>query len=910
MILRLLGEVGLLVDGREVGLGPARQRCVLAALAVDANLAVSVDRLTQRVWGERPPSRSRATLSVYLSRLRQVPAVAPSARISRRSGGYVLEIEPAAVDLERFRDLCRRARAGITDDRHAAGLLTEAVGLCHGEALTGLVGDWVTAERDRLAQELAEAEHDRTDVLLRLGHGPDLLADLARRATANPVDERVARQYLIALSRAGRTADALTHYERISGHLAEELGADPGAALRQAHTEVLRTSTEPPLGPCSLPYRIPDFVGRELELDQLRQVLHGGATVLVHGMAGIGKTAVAVRACHDSAPRFPDGQLYIDLHGYTPGHSPLSPAAALSDLLAQLDIPPTRHPDGLDARAALWRARTAGRKVLVLLDNAAGAHQLRPLLPGTSSAAVVATSRRRLTALEGAHTLALDLLPDADAMTLFTAVSGREGAAAAALCGGLPLALRIAAARLRNRPHWTPDDLARRLAERRQRLSELRTTDQDLAAVFALSYRELDPSQQRMFRLLGAHPGTRITLAAASALADTSAPGTEPLLDALLDAHLLVQLDREAYALHDLLAEHARSLTEPAERSEALDRLLDYFRGGGADQWHAQELPNLRAITQCALERGQFQHGWRIADHTARYLRMRGHRDEFLAVARLGVTAAEHLDDPHALLPSLENLANAHWEAGRLQRAMEVADTQRRLAAASDAPVAHATALSRIGTLHGMFGDYRQALAYYQKALSGSVPDTVTAVVLGNLSHAHEMLGEFDQALAAATRARRLREQAEDWRGWALATAQEALVLARLGRLDEALATAARAVGTAERHDDAFGQAWACTDHAEVLLAADRPEEAYRQARRACTILADLNQPLLLTMAANTLGDAHLALGEPRPALDHYRTAHHTAERIHYQRQKDRAREGYDRARAALALPAVTPDSG
>ncbi|WP_240521818.1 tetratricopeptide repeat protein [Amycolatopsis vastitatis] len=666
------------------------------------------------------------------------------------------------------------------------------------------------------------------------------------------------------------------------------------------HAETLRSASGG-TGPRTLPYRIPDFVGRERELGQVLDALRGGATVLVHGMAGVGKTALAVHAGHEAAARFPDGQLFVDLHGYSPSRAPLPPATALAALLAQLEVPRSRLPDDLDGRAALWRAHTAGRRLLVVLDNAAGAVQLRPLLPGTPSAAVLATSRRRLTAVDGAQQVPLGVMPDGDAEALFAAVSGRPGAGAARGCGGLPLAVRIAAARFRNHPWWTTADLGRRLGDQRSRLAEFRTSDRDLSAVFALSYRELAPAQQRMFRLLGVHPGTHLTVPAAAALADAAATDAEVLLEELHDAHLLDQESRSGYTLHDLLAEHARSLTMPGERSAALDRLLGYYSEGGDAEWHARERPNLRAVVEHALEHQRHDQAWCIADHAARYLRAEGYRDDFLAVALDGLTGARAAGETHGLVRSLDNVANAHWESCELELALSAAEEWWRLARTTDDTVSRASSLSRIGTLHSMSGDYQRAVGYYRASLAENAPDpALTALVLGNLSHAQEMLGDLGPALDSASRARELREQTADEHGWVLSTAQLSLVLARLGRIDEALSAIRATVDTAERLAIPFCQAWARTDCAEILLMAGRPAEAQEQAERACALLIPRNHPLMLTLAANVLGDACRALGRPRLALDHYRVALDNAERLGFRRQQNRARAGYDDARAAL----------
>jgi DNA-binding SARP family transcriptional activator len=322
-----LGKVAVLVDGLEVDAGPDRQRCVLVGLAVDAGRVVSVDRLIERVWGDEPPLRARATLLSYLSRLRHaVPAVV------RRPGGYVLEVDPAVVDLHRFRTACARARS--ENDQEQARLLDQALTLWQGEALTGLSGDWAAAERDRMQRERLAAEYDLTNVLLRLGHGEDLVAGLAARADASPLDERVAGQYILALHRAGRTADALARYQHVHSRLVEDLGCDPGPALQELHQQILAADPALTAGPretlaaqAPVPRQLPatpaPFVGRRQEMDRLDAALNDTSSInvisAIAGVGGIGKTLLALHWAHRTAERFPDGQLFVDLRGFSPG---------------------------------------------------------------------------------------------------------------------------------------------------------------------------------------------------------------------------------------------------------------------------------------------------------------------------------------------------------------------------------------------------------------------------------------------------------------------------------------------------------------------------------------------------------------------------------------------------------------
>ncbi|NYI90798.1 DNA-binding SARP family transcriptional activator [Amycolatopsis endophytica] len=501
MEFRFLGTVALVVDGVVADPGPARQRCVLAALAVDVDQDVSRDRLIQRVWGGDPPLRARETLVNYVSRLRRVLA-AGGATIARRPGAYALRADPLAVDIHRFRRLCSRARAET--GRTAAGLLEQATALWHGEALTGLTGDWATTERDQLHQERQDAEWDLTDALLDLGHGEDLVAGLAVRAAGHPLDERAAGQYMLALHRAGRTADALAHFRLVRDRLVDDLGTDPGAALQDLHRRILTPGpalTVRPraarrvVTPRQLPAAPAPFVGRGELLDELDAT---STTVsAVAGAGGIGKTALALHWAHQRIDRFPDGQLFVDLRGSGPGAA-MEPSAALRGVLDALGVEHDQVPSDLHARAVLFRSLVAGHRVLLLLDDAADTAQVVPLLPGSGSCTVVVTSRNVLPGLLAGHAarhIPVHVLDDADARVLLTGKLGRARTGAepeavgefVRLCGGFPLALGVVAGHALTRPTAT---LAALVAEIRgpglRALVHASLIEQDLTGRYAL----------------------------------------------------------------------------------------------------------------------------------------------------------------------------------------------------------------------------------------------------------------------------------------------------------------------------------------------------------------------------------------------------------------------------------------
>jgi DNA-binding SARP family transcriptional activator len=467
---RLLGDIEARIDDRLVDIGHARQRCVLTVLLVEANRTVTIDHLIDRVWADHPPQRARGAVYNYLSRLRQALAACTDISISRQPGGYVLTVDPLAVDVYRFHDLIRQARAA-DDNEIAAALFDEALRLWRGEAFATVDTPWLNGIREALEKERLAAELDRNE--LGLGRHTSLLAGLSTAATARPLDERLVGQLMLALYRSGRQADALAHYERIRRCLADELGADPSPPLQQLHQQILRSdqplavSADTMAGsirkpsalpvPRQLPTPVRHFTGRQAELKTLNGLLDEavapGATVVIsaiHGTAGIGKTALAMHWAHTMADRFPDGQLYVNLRGFDPGDTVMAPAQAMRGFLDALAVPPDRIPADLDAQAALYRTLLAGARMLVVLDNARDSAQVRPLLPGARGCLALVTSRNQLSGLiaaEGAHPLTLDLLTPTEGRQLLARRLGHDRLAAepraveeiVARCARLPL---------------------------------------------------------------------------------------------------------------------------------------------------------------------------------------------------------------------------------------------------------------------------------------------------------------------------------------------------------------------------------------------------------------------------------------------------------------------------------------
>jgi DNA-binding SARP family transcriptional activator len=582
--LGLLGPVELRTSGQVLDAGHARRRAVLAVLLLDLGRVVPVEVLIDRVWGEEPPASVLSTLYGYVARLKSVIAKAPDSRVtlSRRPGGYLVEAEAERLDLCRFRRLAAEA-ATCADDKRGAVLLREALDLWHGAALTGVRSPWLDAMRETLEASRLAAVADLSDIRLRQGeHGP-LIAELTGQAAARPGDERLINQLMLALYRSGRQADALGWFERTRRYLASEVGVDPGSALCTLHHQILRAdqaltatgSVRLGSAPRQLPPGPPAFTGRTAELADLDAISVGRgssaspATVAVSGTAGTGKTALALHWARRCARQFPDGQLYADLRGFGLTDAPAA-AETLGGFLAALGVPTEHVPRAHDEQAALYRNLLAGRQMLIVLDNARDEQQVRPLLPGSSGSLVLVTSRNQLTGLaatEGAQLVTLDVLPPGEAEQLLTARLGDQAIAdpaavgeITALCGRLPLALTLAAARAVAQPGFPLAALAAELRDPAGRLDALDSGDPaaSVRTAFSWSYQQLSAEAARMFRLLGLHPGGCITARGAASMAGLDETAGRRTLRELSRARMLNEHVPDRYTIHELLRAYAR----------------------------------------------------------------------------------------------------------------------------------------------------------------------------------------------------------------------------------------------------------------------------------------------------------------------------------------------------------------
>ncbi|MDQ0775330.1 DNA-binding SARP family transcriptional activator [Streptomyces aurantiacus] len=626
----VLGPVRAWRGAQALPTGSPQQRALLAALLLREGRTATAGELIDALWGDDPPSQALAAVRTYASRLRKI--LTPDVLVSE-SGGYAIRLSDAisTLDLVQAQELAAAAeKAKVAFDLcHARALLNEALDLWDGEALASVPGPYAETQRTRLQEWQLQLRESRLDMDLEQGCHAEAVSELTALTATHPLRERLRELLMLALYRSGRQAEALAAYADTRRLLADELGVDPGSDLQELQQRILQAdpglakpsaplvpeSAATPVRPAQLPATVPDFTGRMSFVSELREVLATAegrvmAVSALAGIGGVGKTTLAVHVAHQARGSFPDGQLYVDLQGA--GARAAEPGAVLGAFLRALGTADTDIPDSLEERAALYRSTLDGRRILVLLDNARDAAQVRPLLPGTEGCAALVTSRARMVDLAGAHLVDLDVMSPEEALQLFTKIVGAERVASeresaldvVAACGFLPLAIRIAASRLAARRTWTVSVLAAKLADERRRLDELQAGDLAVKATFELGYGQLEPAQARAFRLLGLADGPDLSLAAAAAVLDLPAEETEDLLESLVDTSLLESAAPGRYRYHDLVRLYARACAErdeqpPGERGAAMSRLLDFYLATAAEVY-AIERPGDRLVDHLA----------------------------------------------------------------------------------------------------------------------------------------------------------------------------------------------------------------------------------------------------------------------------------------------------------------------
>jgi DNA-binding SARP family transcriptional activator/tetratricopeptide (TPR) repeat protein len=824
----VLGPVQAWRGDVEIDLGPPQQRAVLAALLLREGAQVSMDELSDVLWGDSTPVRGHSVIRTYVSRLR--PLLEPGHPVSTSlirtvGGGYAITPPDDGFDLAVFRQRVGAAeQARRSDDLTAVvTLLGEALALFRGEALAGITGAQAHSERTRLEILRVTTVASHLGARLELGAHSTAIPELTSLVDRHPLDERFREMLMLARYRSGQQAAALADYRGAQALLAEELGVDPGPALQTLYERILRADPEllvvrtphsapttPPAQPskvlAQLPPRLAVFTGRDSELAHANDLIpdHDAqpGAVVISGTAGVGKTAFAVHWAHQIAEKFPDGQLYLNLRGFDPANSPMTATDAVGSLLELLGVAPQSIPDGLAAMTALYRGLLADRRILLLLDNARLATQVRPLLPGATGCLVIVTSRTQLTglvAIDGAQSITLDVLTTSGAEALLTHRIGRRRTAAEpdavreiiARCAGLPLALAIVAAHCVTRPAFPLATIAAALRDRAGGLDSFSAHDSDSAAdvrdVLSWSYDALSPEAGRLFRLTALHPGPDATTSAIASLVGLDRRTTEELLAELTRAHLLTEHTPGRYDCHDLLRAYAGELTHaldaPAARTAARHRMLDHYThtthsaallsnplldapelsppqpGVTSDasldedtarRWFTGEHHVLLAVAECASTHGFDLHAWQLAWALDMYLHRSGHRQDALAVHTGALLAAQRLADPVLQARSHNLLGSAYSQVGRGEDAMHHLTRALDIYRAEGSQSGQAGAHLNLAVLANADGRSQDSIDHNQQAMSiyRRLDHRVGySTALSNLALEYGVIGEHTTAL-------------------------------------------------------------------------------------------------------------------------------------------------------------------
>jgi DNA-binding SARP family transcriptional activator len=961
MEYRVLGPVEVLADGRPVAIGGPKPRSLLVLLLLNAGRVVPTSQVIEALWGGRPPMSGATRVQGVVSQLRASFARAgvTSSPIATRRPGYLLTVGDGELDLEVFERRCGdgRAQAASGDLEAAAAVYRAGLELWRGPALTGVDAAFAEAEAARLEERRLAAVEELTEVELALGRHAGLVGELTALVARYPLRERLRERLMLALYRSGRQAEALAVYREGHRLLVEELGLEPGPDLQRLQQAILTgdpglldaptarvdgapAQPSPAVTPSQLPADVAGFVGRAGDLRQLDALLpERGAraetalgVAVVAGMAGVGKTALAVHWAHQVADQFPDGQLYLDLRGYATTPQ-LRPIEGLRQLLHGLGV--DEVPADLEEAAGLYRSVTAGRRLLLLLDNAASADQVRSLLPGSPDCLVAVTSRDRLAGLvatHGARRLVLGPLHPKEAEALLGEVVGAtrieaepEAAAELAMaCAHLPLALRIAAANLADDPEQpiSGQVATLRVGDRLAALEIEGDPDAAVRAAFGASYQRLAAPERQLFRLLGLVPGPHFTASAAAALVGPNAGDMGQSLDRLAAAHLVDRYVPGRYRLHDLLrlyaAERAQEI-DSGERAAATGRLLELyvigadeaarllypemlrlpspgdagplgrapFPGRGqALAWLDLEAPNLLAAVRHAADHGPRLLAFRLADTLRGYFWLRVPAASWQDVASAVGSAAAAEGDLHAQVAAALSLGDLHWNRNRYPEAIEHYTEAVRHSQEVGWSEGEAVALDRLGLAHWRSGQLQPAATYLTRSLAvarrtGSRAGQMS--VLGNLAGVSAELGMLQQAAEQFTAALALKPEPATGAGLLDGLGE---VSYNRGRLDQALDHLTEALGRFREIGYRGGQSDALRNLAGVHTDAGRYDQALELAGEALELARQIGIQPLEAGALKALGDTEQRMGRHRAALQRYEQAWQLAHEAHARGQE------------------------
>ncbi len=921
MRFRVLGPLEVRDEDGWTNLTAAKQRALLAVLLLKANQAVSAHWLIEQLWDQQPPATAANQLQVHVSRLRRLLGDPRGRILVTQAPGYRLAVGPGELDLDWFEELAASGRGALGDGAldQAAGMLGEALRLWRGPALADVpAGALVEREAARLEERRLLAVEDCVEVKLRRARHGELVAELQVLVAQEPLRERRWGLLLLALYRSGRQADALAAYRQLRERLVEELGVEPGAELQRLQRQILaadpaleapaavpRTPTSGLVGtavprpvPRQLPAGVATFTGREQELAWLEETLGAPeaagsvAIAVLHGAGGIGKSTLAVHAAHRLAARYPDGQLYVNLQGSSAGLAPLEPMEALGRFLRALGADGLDGPVDVAEAAARFRSQVAGRRLLVVLDDARGVEQVRPLLPGSPGCGVLVTSRQVLPGLEGARTLLLDVLPHEQALALLgrvvgegrTAAEPRAATAVVHWCGRLPLAIQIAGARLAARPGWSVEAMADRLADEQRRLDELEVAELGVRASFRVSHQELERSakpQERAaaaaFELLGVLDGADVSLPVAARLLDRPEQAAERALERLVDVQLLEAVAPGRYRLHDLMRLFAREQAARHDHDRKAAALRRVLRLYVATAWHAFALLRPGHPRLAWADPRSTEGGLEFAGAVAASAWLEAERPNLVATvdqaaSTPGVPAGAVVQLAHALMGFFE--VRHHWRDG-----VQVNQAALRVAERAEDRPAQAHVHCDLGSLLGRLGRFEAAVAHHRtsQAICHELGDrngqatsqnglgivflvqdrllealaslrqshtlfalaghrSGQAASLNNLANVYERKGWYVEALTALYEGRDLFVRAGDRIGEAICLDTLGVVERRLGRYQEAIAALHESFTAFGELGDRVGQAEALRNLGDTLEALGDTGQARKAWQEALTI--------------------------------------------------------------------------
>ncbi|MGO9292315.1 MAG: AfsR/SARP family transcriptional regulator [Streptosporangiaceae bacterium] len=933
----LLGPLVVRDGTRLVPVSAPRQRVLLAVLLLSAGRVVSLDDLAEMLWEDQPPAGARGALHSAVQRLRSTLGPAGAHLVKTQPPGYLIKVADSELDVRAFSALAGHGHAAAEAGAwaQAADLLREALGLWRGKPLADVPSQLL---RDRevplLEDQRLRALAARIDADLHLGRPDEVVAELRQEVADHPLQEQFRAQLMLSLYRSGRTADAVAAYQDVRHVLVDELGIDPGPELRQLYQRILQNDSalllpagdelpgsaptvgRPPAAgqrpaaaaqenvvPRQLPAATRLFAGRAEALKILAGLAAEAAeaskmTVIavIDGTAGIGKTTLALHFAQQVAERFPDGQLYVNLCGYQPARPPVTPAEAIRLCTDALAVPPARIPAGLDGQAALYRSVLAGKRVLVLLDNARDVDQVRPLIPASPGCLLIVTSRSQLTSLvavEGAFPLTLDVLAVAEARELLARHLGPErvdGDPRAAdelirLCARLPLALSIAAARIASQPGLGLAALIADLRDARVRLDALDAghAAANVRAVFSWSYQQLDAPAARLFRLLGLHAGPDIAAAAAASLAGLPLAEARRRLGQLTRVNLLAEHVPGRFSCHDLLRAYAADLTQSADseadRHAAAGRMLDHYLhtahsaalllhparrpialaplqpgaepehiadSGQALAWFEAESQVLMAAAGRALEDGFDTYAWQIPWALSRFLDFRGRWHDRVATEQIALAAAQRLGDRQAQAAAHQRFGYASAQVGRYEQAHEHLELALNMYAERADYAGQAQTHNALAITLSFQGRHGEALSQAEQALASYTAAgdrNGQAMALNAAGWLHAVLGDHEQALRCCGQALELFRGLGSTEGVASALDSLGYAHQQAGNYTDATAYYQQSADLHRGSGGRWGLAEALGHLGDVGHAAGNPGQARAAWQEALAILDDLHHP-------------------------------------------------------------------